>query len=177
MADFDFFPIEELTGTEGRVHDLYIAPLDWFATVQDVDTSTAAGDTVTIDTAHVFVGTPTPTHGWLQLKLVTNTEGVFKFDTEGEYPNQKVNTVIDGNIVGLSAAQVELIKHGKNRKWLALVKNGSCSQNLIWQIGCECNPAILKGSYSSEDNMFKVNLTAKCEPSLYDVSGSIPLES
>lgn len=175
---FDFFPIDEVEGTEGRVHDLYLAPLAWFATVQEpTNTPTNAGDTVTIDAAHVFVGTPTPTHGWLELKLVTNKEGVFKFDTEGEYPNQKVKTTAEGNIIGLTAAQVELLKKGKNTKWLAMLKNGACGEGQFWQIGCKCNPTILKGAYSSEDNVFKVTLEAGCEPTLYDVAGALPLES
>jgi hypothetical protein len=174
---FDFFPIAEVEGTEGRVHELYLAPIAWFGTIQETDATVAAGDTATIDTAHVFAGTPTPDHGWLSLSLLANNEGVFKLETEGDYPNQKVKTTAEGNLIGLTATQVELLKQGKNTKWLAMVKNGACGASQFWQIGCKCNPVILKGSYSSEDNIFKIMLEAKCEPSFYDVAGALPLEA
>lgn len=174
---FDFFQIPEVTGTEGGISAVYLAPVDWFTTIEEAPaTGTAAGETATIADAHAF--TNSPAHGWLKMKVIPGKEGNFKMAKEGEYPNQKNKTSFTAQMVGLSATQVEFAKQSNNRRFIALVADGNCGAEKYWNIGCKCRPVILtQNDYDSETNIWTVSGEAMCAPAHYTDTATIPLES
>jgi hypothetical protein len=175
---FDFFQIAEVVGTEGGISLGYLAPTDWFTTIEEApSTGTNAGDTATIADAHTFVSSPTA-HGWLKFQVIPGKEGNFKMATEGEYPNQKTKTSFMLQMVGLNAAQVEFAKQSKNRRFIALIADGNCGNESYWNIGCKCRPVILtQNDYDSDTNIWTVSGEAMCAPALYTDTATIPLEA
>lgn len=171
MPTFAFFQVSEVENKEGGIYQLYLAPVSWFDDISEPPTSGSAGATATVTTDHDFA----TGYGWLQFTLIANKEGNLKVEADGEYPNQKTKTSFDGQLMGLSAEQLEFMKQSKNTRFIGLIKDGNCGDHTVYQVGCECKPLFLKCSWSSEDNIFHITGEAMCDLAVY--TGSIIIES
>ncbi|MGI4873382.1 MAG: hypothetical protein ACRYFX_19665 [Janthinobacterium lividum] len=146
--------LTHLPGPEGKDNQpglkqtVYIAPLRWFDVIKGFKTTTAAGDSVTIDGAHTFKAnpaTPGKDFGFLKAYATLDTAQL-KIDPTGERDGRGAKASLEFFNPGNTKASAEFARQIKNESCLMLVK---CPDGTVEQIGAEDLGAEIVGSYDS----------------------------
>ena len=152
---------------------IYIASRDTFNVLSKPVPSTTPGDEATIAADHTFV-TATPANGFIKIPCTGNKNGKFSVKTEGEFPAQKVVSSFEGNAVGLSAEQIEIMQRLMGIPVIVLISSAKCENPTVYQIGCDCNSINgLMFEFDTDSNVWKISGSSNCFPAVY--TGAITL--
>lgn len=125
-----------------------IAPFDWFVPDTGIKSPlapfTTAGDGITIKTPHEFI----IGKGFLffSLAIQKNQLDAPVSGDPGFYKQTQEATIF---IPGSDPALHETFQTLMNTKLIVLVKDSTCKLNMYYQLGCDCEPAILGGAFNT----------------------------
>ncbi len=133
--------------TSGLADTILIAQKDWFETIACADPNAA---TATLDTAtliaenHVFKAG----FGFIEIQCAPFKN---KLDgaTIGEVGSSSFDNTISAMVPGSHEALHETIRQFKNQSLIALVRDGNCSEERYYQLGCDCKGAWMAASFST----------------------------
>lgn len=106
MDYIDYDGIQAASNKTGFKKDFWFAPKSWFLSIKESTTSAAAGDTVTVSTAHTF----NTGKGWVKAVLTEDTTELDSETIGDNVDSQNMNVVLKGFLAGLTAVNTEIVK-------------------------------------------------------------------
>lgn len=145
---------------------IWFREISKFETIQEpTDTPTEEGDTKIITDTHLFGSG----EGFIKLSL--HQDGVtLEGETQGEpgFMGQ-IPRKLKGFVVGDEAPLLEKIENLRNRGVIVLFEHPDCSNNQKYQLGCECDPAVISsikemsgGRKTGGKKGFEIEFTSTC---------------
>jgi hypothetical protein len=126
----------------GMAVEVLFAPLDYFAVIKKLKTTTAPGDSVTIDGSHTFKD------GYGFHKAFATIESVKKMlESQGEIAGRSKKAKAEFFYPGTSKAAAEFDRQAQNDEFIFLFKDPNTGKRL--QLGSEDYPAIVSANYDS----------------------------
>lgn len=139
-------PYDHITKTDRRgsgISDyLLVAPVSSFTTIGCSPKNGTAPTDVVISADHVFNGTGT--QGFIKIKMAQGA-GEMMANFTGQAGSLKMTQEVKGFIPGSDKPLHSFFQNALNDEWVILVKDSSCSQEMYYQLGCDCNFAAIKG--------------------------------
>jgi hypothetical protein len=146
--------LTHLPGPQGKDNQpglkgiVYIAPEEWFDKIAGFKTTSAPGDSVTIDGSHTFLpnpATPGKNYGFLKAYATQDTAQL-KIDPTGERDGRGAKATLEFFNPGAGKEAAEFGRIIKNTTCIMLVKT---PDGVVQQVGAEDLGAEIVGSYDS----------------------------
>lgn len=181
---YDFFQEDPTTVKFGAIPgygDLLFQDVSVFETVAEPTGSGSEGALRLINTDHEFPtpGVGDPQRGFIKATLYREGSQLEGQSQGGDAGFQTKEYMVKGFIVGDGANIRERVENLANRGLIVLVKDPECAVNRVLQLGCKCEPAVLKEwKFTSGNKLtggkkgYEVTFAATC---LFDYEGNITL--
>ena len=142
MADLTHLPgLGGKDNQPGLGQTIFIAPVEWFATIKGFKTTTGVGDSVTIDGDHTFL----LGFGFLKAYSTLDT-AQYKLAPVGDRDGRGYKADLEFFNPGNSPESAEFMRIIKNHNNIILVRT---PDGVVQQMGSEDLPAEIVGSYDS----------------------------
>lgn len=129
---------------EPGLSDFLIGIKSEFTTIQKpVAPFTNPGDSQTIVSAHV----PVATKGFYRC-YIDKKKHTGKGDQAGTFGSKTLANEYDVFLPGFDAVRLELVKNLMNEEVITLHRDANCDLDTFIQLGNECRPAEIDGSYT-----------------------------
>lgn len=182
---YDFFqesPENVQFGATPGYGDLLFQDVAKFDNIAEAQSgSSAEGVTRIITDDHTFPtpGVGDPQVGFIKATLYREGSQLEGQSQGGDAGFQTKEYMAKGFIVGDTAAVREKVENLANRGMIVLVKAPDCADNTLKQLGCKCEPAVLKEwKFTSGNKLtggkkgYEVTFAATC---LLDYQGTVTL--
>lgn len=157
---------------------LLFAEVGEFTTIAAApNTGTVEGETVIITADHTF-----PVGKGFK-KMTGYRDGVMlEGSSSGDIGFQSEENVLKTFVVGDYAELKEKVKNMKNKAFILLFKDPQCNSGRYQQLGCQCDPAVLKSFKRMSGDKTKggkkgMEIEFSCTESPFDYEGVVTLKA
>lgn len=141
---FAFSIVPKVTNVKPGFTKVWVAPRDFFATLEEPVGSGAPGVTMEIATEHTFAALK----GWLPLAVKIG--GAKLTGTgEGEIGSRREKWTLEAKVSGLTSKQLEMFVNMLNEDMIVVMQDAQCPDAGVWQLGCDCDPATMNWNFDS----------------------------